>query len=148
MWRVEGPKGSAILFGSFHLLPPGVQWRTPALERAVADADELWFEIPLGAEANAKAGEALRRAGRLPPGQSLAGQLTPAEAERLSRAAQAVGLDPAQLARQRPWMADLLLSAAAAMRMAPRPVTGWRRASTPWLQRPSDAARWRPCRAR
>ena len=35
LWKIGGPKGSVYLFGSFHMLPPDVKWRTPALQKAL-----------------------------------------------------------------------------------------------------------------
>ena len=37
LWKVAGPKGSLFLFGSFHLLPDGVKWRTAAVDKALED---------------------------------------------------------------------------------------------------------------
>ncbi len=37
LWRVDGPKGRVFLFGSFHLLPADVKWRTPAVEKTAVE---------------------------------------------------------------------------------------------------------------
>jgi uncharacterized protein YbaP (TraB family) len=42
LWKIQGPKGTVFLYGSFHLLPPDVKWRTPAVDGALAaGADAL-----------------------------------------------------------------------------------------------------------
>jgi uncharacterized protein YbaP (TraB family) len=46
IWRVRDADTTVTLFGSMHALPPGAQWRTPELDRAIAEADEVWFEFP------------------------------------------------------------------------------------------------------
>lgn len=46
LWQVTAPDGSAAgwLFGTIHALPDGAKWRTPAIDRAVVDADVLVVE--------------------------------------------------------------------------------------------------------
>jgi uncharacterized protein YbaP (TraB family) len=46
IWRVRDADTTVTLFGSMHALPEGAAWRTPELDRAVAEADEVWFEFP------------------------------------------------------------------------------------------------------
>ena len=36
MWEVRDGDSAIRLFGSVHMLPPDLQWRTPALEDAIA----------------------------------------------------------------------------------------------------------------
>jgi len=46
LWQVSGEHGEkAWLFGTIHALPDGARWRTPAFERAFADANVLMVEI-------------------------------------------------------------------------------------------------------
>ncbi len=113
IWRVTGPKGSAVLFGSIHLLPPGLNWRPAELDAAVAGADELWFEIPIGGEADARAAKLLETRGSLPRGDSLAAHLPPEMLTRLHADAARVGLAPEAVDSMRPWLADATLSIAA-----------------------------------
>ncbi len=53
LWKVTGTKpdqlGSAYMFGTIHLLPKNVQWRTPLLEKSIAESDNLIIEV-LGLE--------------------------------------------------------------------------------------------------
>lgn len=112
IWRVTGPKGSAVLFGSVHLLPKGLTWRTPALTDAVAAANEIWFEIPIGGDDDQRAADILSSRGSLPRGDSLAAHLTPEMLRRLHDAAVRVGLTPSVVDGMRPWLADATLSVA------------------------------------
>jgi uncharacterized protein YbaP (TraB family) len=47
LWEVTVPGGDQRiwLFGTVHALPDGVEWRTPALEEALAGSDMLVVEI-------------------------------------------------------------------------------------------------------
>ena len=44
MWRVSDGDTTIYLLGSIHLLPENVRWRTPTVERAIADSDTLVLE--------------------------------------------------------------------------------------------------------
>lgn len=112
IWVVHGPHATVVLFGSVHLLPPGLDWEPPALKTAVAEADDVWFEIPLDQGATLKAGQMAARLGMEPPGHSLAEVLTPDTRARLARAAQSCGLPLEGLNRLKPWYAELTLSVA------------------------------------
>ena len=46
LWQVTAPDGKPAgwLFGTIHSLPDGAEWRTPALDKAIVDADLLVVE--------------------------------------------------------------------------------------------------------
>ncbi len=44
IWQIGDRDTTIYLFGTIHILPPGFQWRSPALERIVASADTLIVE--------------------------------------------------------------------------------------------------------
>ena len=113
IWTVRAPSGAtAVLFGSIHLLPPGLDWRPPALDAAVAAADEIWFELPINADSDKLANAASAKRGALPRDRHLLMLLTPDEAVRLRRAAAMLDCAPDALDRMQPWMAELTLSVA------------------------------------
>ena len=45
IWLVADEDTRIYLFGTIHMLPPGLQWRSPAFDNVVAQADELVMEI-------------------------------------------------------------------------------------------------------
>lgn len=59
LWLLEDPDTKIYMFGTVHMLPPGFKWRSPALDKAAADADELVVETTGAME---KEGSALARA--------------------------------------------------------------------------------------
>lgn len=44
IWLLEDEDTKIYLFGTVHLLPPGLEWRSAALDRIVSEADELVLE--------------------------------------------------------------------------------------------------------
>ncbi|TFI57857.1 TraB/GumN family protein [Sphingomonas parva] len=69
MWKLADEDTTIYLFGTFHLLPPELQWRTAAFDTALATADELVFEIA-NLDDQAAAASAMTRLGLssgLPP---------------------------------------------------------------------------------
>jgi uncharacterized protein YbaP (TraB family) len=44
IWLLEDSDTKIYLFGTVHILPPGFRWRSPALDRVIAAADELVVE--------------------------------------------------------------------------------------------------------
>jgi uncharacterized protein YbaP (TraB family) len=110
VWHVVGPHAEITLFGSVHLLSQQTNWRTPALDAALARADAVWFEIPFDAASQAAASEAALRRGILPAGQTLTALLTPSQRTALAHLEAAEGLAPAAIDRFRPWLADTTLS--------------------------------------
>ena len=110
VWVVHGDHCTVTLFGSIHVLPRGLDWEPPALDQALANADELWFEIPIGAPTEAQAAAEARARGYLPEGRSLTSMLPAEDARRLAEFADHHRLSMAKLDRMRPWFADLLVS--------------------------------------
>jgi len=116
IWRITDADSEIWLYGSSHLLPPSLRWRGPKLEAAFAAAEELVAETDTSADTGAVFVDLAQRYGRLPAGESLSARLSPEDAARLAQAARSLGLDPAALDQQRPWLTALQLSVAAATR--------------------------------
>ncbi|MBN9318879.1 MAG: TraB/GumN family protein [Caulobacterales bacterium] len=49
MWRVRDADSEIYLFGTMHVLPAGLKWRTPLFDQAYARADQVWFETDMRA---------------------------------------------------------------------------------------------------
>lgn len=110
VWRIRQGDAEITLFGSVHLLAQGDDWRSPELRAALAAADEVWFEVPLDANARAAGATVAAAKGRLPAGQTLT-MLLPAETRaRLDRVSAKLGLSRAQLEGYQPWFAELWIS--------------------------------------
>jgi uncharacterized protein YbaP (TraB family) len=113
VWIVRDKDSELVLFGSVHVLPPGVDWQPPALKQAIARADDIWFELPVAPGTEVATSELAAQLGVLPPDQSLFRLLPPADSERLARVAKAYHTDPVLLDRLQPWLAEVALAGAA-----------------------------------
>jgi len=113
VWVVRDADSEMVLFGSVHILPRGLDWEPPALAKALAAADDLWFELPVDAATEAETGRIATQAGVLDPGQSLFKILPPKDAARLLKVAATYDVSPAVLDRLQPWLAEIALAGGA-----------------------------------
>ena len=110
LWQVTGPGGEAgYLFGTVHALPDGLAWKTPAIDKAIADSGMLVLEIIDPADEGA-AREAFVRLGTTPGQPLLEQRVDPAQREALKAAMAKTRLQPAQFATLEDWAAALTLS--------------------------------------
>lgn len=124
MWTVEAPGAHLILFGSLHLLPSGLAWTPPALAEALARGDEVWFEIPVDPETQARGAARLLERGVLPKDDDLFRRLSPDQAARLRRVGAKEGVSAKSLSRMQPWLADVTLSLVQDVRAGADPSQG------------------------
>jgi uncharacterized protein YbaP (TraB family) len=110
VWVVRDADSEMVLFGAMHVLPPGVNGVPPRLARALARADDLWFEVPIDPAADAEVGRLAQQMALLPPGQTLSDLISRDSAARLARICEAYDVEPAQLQAVKPWYAELMLS--------------------------------------
>lgn len=116
MWVVRDADSELVLFGSVHLLPPGLAWRTAALDAALGRAEDLWLELPVDEASQQQGARLAQQRMLLPKGQTLDRQLSRAGRARLRRVAPTLGLTAQQLQPLRPWMAEVTLTIALAQR--------------------------------
>jgi uncharacterized protein YbaP (TraB family) len=118
LWTVHGPKGTAYLFGSIHILPPDIAWKTPEVMDAMKKADTFVFEIPLDhqdkdrAEAQRVQKEIMDVHGMLPPGESLRGQLPQNSIAKYDEVLEKFNISPGYVDRLQPWLASMVLETA------------------------------------
>jgi hypothetical protein len=115
LWKVTGTQprqvGVAYMFGTIHILPDDVQWRTPALETAIADSDHLVIEV-LGLDDPQSAAKIFSRLAVSPGQAQLEERIKPSLREDLDQIIDASNLSESTLNRMETWAAALSLASA------------------------------------
>lgn len=109
LWEVSDPDTTIYLFGTIHLLPDNLQWRTPKIDQAMTSAQELVVETIVDNKNPAKLMSAMASLGfanGLPP---LINRVPPAERAALAAAIKKSGYPPQALDRMKTWMAAFIL---------------------------------------
>ncbi len=108
LWAVKDADTTIYLFGTVHVLKPGLSWFDEGVKRAFDASGELVLELvmPPESEMQALVGEL----GSDPVGPPLPDQLPPAEAEKMRAALADAGLPGNALDHSDPWLAATTLS--------------------------------------
>lgn len=124
LWRIDTGGAPIWLFGSFHMLRPGSEWRTGAVDAAFAAADVAVFETATDGAAMAEIQKEVLARGLLLGGERLSDRLGPEEFATVSAYAQSVGLPVALIEQMRPWYVALSLSVQAMVAQGFNPAEG------------------------
>ena len=110
LWVVRSEGATVYLFGTVHILPQGMEWKNPAISKALDESSEIWTEADISKLSSTVA--AIKRYG-LEKGPPVTEQLPPEYRVRYERQMRESGLPPLLFAHVRPWLAELLLTAGA-----------------------------------
>lgn len=108
MWRLADEDTTVYLFGTFHLLPKGQSWRTPAFETALTSADELVLEVANVEDPNAAA-MAMMKLGMSPGLPPIIERVPEDKRPALKSMIAEAGVPEAVLDRMETWAAGLSL---------------------------------------
>lgn len=108
MWLLSDDDTKIYLFGTFHLLPPGSAWRTPAFEQALSASQELVLEVPNIDDPMAVA-QAMQGLAITPGNPPLAERVAPEKRAVLEAMVKESGYPAALLDRLDTWAASLIL---------------------------------------
>jgi uncharacterized protein len=109
LWKVADHDTTIYLFGTIHLLPSNMKWRSPAFDKAAAGSDTLVVETDVDdADPTATLGELFKLAisPGLPP---LAARVKPERRAALATAVAKSGIPSAALDKMETWAAAFLL---------------------------------------
>ena len=124
LWVAKSPTTTIYLFGTFHILEPDAQWRTPALNDAFDRSTILWFETDITAAADPTTARDLVMRSGLDAAHPLSTKL---DAEHLSELKAVMAHDQLPfdvIDKMRPWMASLMVMAAPMLRAGFDPKAG------------------------
>lgn len=125
LWKVEQGDAVVWLFGTFHLLPPQLDWRTAPVSEAMMASDTIWFEADTqSTDAQQQSTALVLQLGTNPPGVTLSSLLDEETAALLASVAPTVGANPAMLEPFRPWLAGLTLAVTQTMALGFDPASG------------------------
>ena len=109
LWHVKGEQGEVYLFGSVHVLPPRLEWRTAAIRRGLSRSDVYVFEVPQDEKAVTELQGLIQAKGYLPSEQSLRGLLHQEARPDFDAVVADSGLPLAAVDHDRPWLAGIQL---------------------------------------
>ena len=113
LWRIQGHELDGWLFGTIHVLPKGIPWRTRNIREAIDRADKLVLESA-EIEDQARTRALFERMGRSPGLPPLADRVPASERDELRRIVGEGGADVQMLSGYESWAAAMLLSATTA----------------------------------
>ncbi|MEA2998702.1 MAG: uncharacterized protein QOK17_535 [Sphingomonadales bacterium] len=123
MWKLADADTTIYLFGSFHLLPKGLAWRTPAFDRALGSSDVLVLEIANLDDQMAIA-QTLMTLGMSPGQPPLAERVPAGKRDALKAMVAESGIPEAFLDRMETWAAGLMLTGVEFKRLGLDPDSG------------------------
>ena len=110
IWQVSDADSSIWLFGSVHMLPADIDWRTGTLDKVISKADRVYFEADISAAAQAEMMPLSIELGFNRDGVLLSDQIGEALTDRVREAAQDYDIPMPALLTMKPWMAATTLA--------------------------------------
>ncbi|WP_109357106.1 TraB/GumN family protein [Sphingorhabdus sp. EL138] len=115
LWKVTGTKpeqqGTAYMFGTIHILPKDVNWRTPLLETALKDSDRLIIEV-LGLEDTQNAARIFSKLAISPDQPEIETRVEPSLRDELDAVIDKSNIPEFALNRMESWAVALSLASA------------------------------------
>jgi uncharacterized protein len=122
LWVIRDADSTLYLFGTIHVLRPGVAWQTPEVRAAFDSASDFWMEIENPDDQAALQPLIVQHGLSLT--RPLSSLLTPEEVVKLDAAARTIGATGEQMNVFRPWLAGLTLSVAPLAKAGYDPASG------------------------
>lgn len=110
MWHITDADSDIYLFGTFHLLPPKLDWQKPAMVEAFDKSSILIMEADVNGAAPGDVVKLIQQYGLAPADRPLRSRFTPDEDNQYEAIAKSLSLDPAMLDPYQPWYAATVLS--------------------------------------
>jgi hypothetical protein len=122
LWVVRSPKATVYLFGTIHVLKPGLTWFDEAVRQAFDRSDQVVLELVMPDAVKMQAIVAANAA--QPQGPTLTDRLPPARRRQYADALSGLGLPATAFDRMKPWFAATSLSILPLMKIGYDPANG------------------------
>ena len=109
LWQVSDADTTIYLFGTIHLLPSDLKWRTPTLDQALTSSQELVVETIIDDKNPAKLMSALSSIGLAKGLPTIVERVPPAKRAALQAAIKKSGVPETAYNAMKTWMAAFLL---------------------------------------
>ena len=113
IWKVSDGDSSVWLFGSIHMLPDGMEWRTEIFDNLLDEADRIYFETDLGMAAQTRILALTMERGFARDGVLLNHRIDAKLMSKVRAAAETYAVPVPTLLAMQPWMAASTISVAA-----------------------------------
>jgi uncharacterized protein len=111
LWHIQDEDSDIYVFGTVHILRPGMEWQTEDVMSAFNAADTVYFEAPVNDPAQASSMQQVVLANAMnPAGVTLSSLVSDETWASIEEFAPQVGFSAAQLESLRPWIATVQLS--------------------------------------
>jgi uncharacterized protein YbaP (TraB family) len=108
IWKTGDSDTTIYLFGTVHVLPPGLDWRTGTLVEALDASKAVYFETDVEPDP-AEISALVTRLGAYKPPETLRDHLTPQQREDIAGQLQKVGISLGAFESFRPWLVATLV---------------------------------------
>jgi uncharacterized protein YbaP (TraB family) len=110
MWKVSDADSSIWLFGSVHLLPPDIAWRSAHFDKVMSKVERVYFETDVSPAAQMQIMPLSFELGFMRDGRLLSDVIDDDLTDRLREAANTYGMPMPMLLTMQPWMAATTIS--------------------------------------
>ena len=111
LWTLSDDDTTIHILGTVHLLRPGLEWRSEAIDTALDEADTVIFELDTTSpDAMRELNTFVLENGMFSDGRQLTSVLDPVETEELNKALDYLGLPLDAIQPMKPWFAAVSLS--------------------------------------
>jgi len=131
IWQINDEDSTLYVMGTFHILPPELDWKTPIYEAAMKDADNTITEADTESiEALAKVQALIGTLGMNEQGTTLSSILGEKRHKRFTAACEKIGIPASALEPFKPWLAMITVSVVALQKNGFDPEAGVDKAVT------------------
>nr|WP_298927737.1 TraB/GumN family protein [uncultured Erythrobacter sp.] len=110
MWKVADEDTTIYLFGTVHLLPDDVNWKTKMVSDALASSQALVTEIDLTPEKIEAMGQLVGSKGMLTDGSTLRGLMTEEQKATFEAGLARIGIPAETFDGMEPWLASIAMT--------------------------------------